>query len=409
MGCSNQPNIVESEEALEIEEVVYEPLTTEEKIEDFEYLYMILEENYPFFGVNKRLHGVDWLNNKDDYLEKVEATTSDLKYRFAIKSILSDLNNGHVEIINQYYYLKILNEFGDLGLQAWVDEINVDVAANRYDVDLTQIQKDEEDDIDSPVEVETSVTSTVVTEIIEEEKIAYMKIPTFDFMQMEVDHDIIENFMMQVNDYPYVILDIRGNSGGSEAYWMEMIVPYLISEPVSYKTYYMYRGGEFELDFLNYKAAENGEEQEGGLIPFKNVSDVFEEEYINNLPTELDTDFNYYIGSVRVFEPNEKSNFNGKVFLLVDRAVYSSSEAFAVFAKETDFATLVGEVTGGDGIGTNPLVVTLPNSGLVIRFPITMGLTSEGFCNEEHKTVPDVITDSSDAKNVVLEMIEESE
>lgn len=34
--------------------------STEEKLDDFEYLYGILEKNYPFFEVNKRLNDVDW-------------------------------------------------------------------------------------------------------------------------------------------------------------------------------------------------------------------------------------------------------------------------------------------------------------------------------------------------------------
>src|SRR5690554_1682467 len=45
-------------------------LTMEEKIEDFEYLYNLFKENYPFFEVNKRLNGIDWLSNKEHYIEK---------------------------------------------------------------------------------------------------------------------------------------------------------------------------------------------------------------------------------------------------------------------------------------------------------------------------------------------------
>lgn len=43
------------------------PLTLEEKLEDFEYAYNLIKENYPFLEVNKRLHGVDWLANKTSY------------------------------------------------------------------------------------------------------------------------------------------------------------------------------------------------------------------------------------------------------------------------------------------------------------------------------------------------------
>lgn len=40
------------------------PLTEEQKIEDFNYLYKTIEENYPFLETNKRLNNVDWLSKK---------------------------------------------------------------------------------------------------------------------------------------------------------------------------------------------------------------------------------------------------------------------------------------------------------------------------------------------------------
>ena len=52
-------------------------LTEKEKLDDFEYMYTILKENYPFFEVNKRLNGVDWLAKKDDYISRIKATPND--------------------------------------------------------------------------------------------------------------------------------------------------------------------------------------------------------------------------------------------------------------------------------------------------------------------------------------------
>jgi hypothetical protein len=54
------------------------------------------------------------------------------------------------------------------------------------------------------------------------------------------------------------------------------------------------------------------------------------------------------------------------------------------------FNTLVGETTGGDGIGDDPAICVLPNSGYIFRFTKEMGLTSDGTCNFEHKTEPDI-------------------
>lgn len=56
----------------------------------------------------------------------------------------------------------------------------------------------------------------------------------------------------------------------------------------------------------------------------------------------------------------------------------------------TGFATLVGERTGGDGMGDDPAICVLPNSGYLFRFTKEMGLTSDGTSNFEHKTEPDI-------------------
>jgi C-terminal processing protease CtpA/Prc len=87
-------------------------------------------------------------------------------------------------------------------------------------------------------------------------------------------------------------------------------------------------------------------------------------------------------------------DFTGKIYVLVDRANYSSAEKFCVFCKATEWATLIGEETGGDGIGFDPIFISLPNSGLLVRFPAGMGLNPSGRANEEYHTMPDIKTGS---------------
>lgn len=72
--------------------------------------------------------------------------------------------------------------------------------------------------------------------------------------------------------------------------------------------------------------------------------------------------------------------------MLVDDGVFSSSESFAAFCKGSGWATLVGSYTGGDGIGIDPVMVTLPNSGMVVRFPAILGLNPDWTANEEFHT-----------------------
>jgi C-terminal processing protease CtpA/Prc len=107
-------------------------------------------------------------------------------------------------------------------------------------------------------------------------------------------------------------------------------------------------------------------------------------------PDEIKSDFSAFLSSTREVSPENSVGFKGKIFLIVDDYVYSSAESFAVFAKATGLATIVGTRTGGDGIGIDPAICALPNSGLIISFPLEMGLNPDGTSNEETHTEPDI-------------------
>lgn len=92
--------------------------------------------------------------------------------------------------------------------------------------------------------------------------------------------------------------------------------------------------------------------------------------------------------------------------MLVDEGVYSASENFAAFCKNTGFATLVGEPTGGDGGIADPMLFTLPESGLVVRFSVFYGLNADGSGNEAAGTQPDyTVSEGDDALASCLSLI----
>ena len=87
----------------------------------------------------------------------------------------------------------------------------------------------------------------------------------------------------------------------------------------------------------------------------------------------------HFIADTVTVQPAKKHTaFSGKIWLLVDEGVYSSSEALAAFSKSTGFATLVGTQTGGDGLGMDPVFMVLPNSGLIVRYSALYGLNPDG-------------------------------
>lgn len=78
--------------------------------------------------------------------------------------------------------------------------------------------------------------------------------------------------------------------------------------------------------------------------------------------------------------------------------MYSSAEKLATFAKETNLAKLVGERTGGDGIGTDPIQIALANTGFIVIFSKEMGVTGKGSINELDRTKPHIEVDNPQIK-----------
>jgi len=75
------------------------PLTTEQKLEDFNYLYNSLKSGFPYFEVKKRQFGTDWLAMYDQFEAQISGTADDLEYYRALVNILNQLQNGHTNII----------------------------------------------------------------------------------------------------------------------------------------------------------------------------------------------------------------------------------------------------------------------------------------------------------------------
>ena len=85
--------------------------------------------------------------------------------------------------------------------------------------------------------------------------------------------------------------------------------------------------------------------------------------------------------------------------------VYSSSEAFAIFCKETGFATLVGQTTGGSSSGGG-ILYELPQSHILVSFDVEYCLNADGNCNMEIGTTPDI--ESNNPLETVLNLINKS-
>lgn len=363
-------------------------LTQEEKQEDFEHLYQVIIENYPFLEVNKRMHGVDWEANHQSYLQKIGAAETDIQFFEALQSILSDLNDGHAHMLNGENVYEFRKTYGNFLVEYpkdWrrmlFDNLNHDVACKRYGLEPLELGQD-----NSPQQeaVQQNPVSSAQVQDIVEDKVGCIHIPQMLTAHMrEKDEILIGNYLEEVKDYQALVIDIRGNGGGDSRYWQDFLVPRLIDRDHIGVTYSFYKDGTIAGMYPDFRLEHSHD------LVYGQIKDL-DLTMLPMLPPEVEETFTHYIKSPVTVKPIDDSiSFPGNIYLLVDGIVYSSAESFAVFAKDTGFAILIGDKTGGGGIGTDSWVEMLPNSGYIFRFPVEMGTSADGTVNQEHATTPD--------------------
>lgn len=365
-------------------------LTAEQRLSDFDLLCSSLDDAFPFWEEIKQA-GIDKQELYHSYRKNIASTETDMEFFMCMNSFLSEFGRtGHLSILNptlyQYYAAALSNDnIPPQSTANFMTAINNPVTPQTYDflVEYANSLK--------TTSTETDSYENLTTSIYDDGKTAYLKINSFMITTLEQDSAAITDFYEQIKDTSNLIIDIRGNSGGSDNYWSNLIVTPNAKETLSSERYFLFNKNGTT---WNYILNHIGQLRRASTLP---------EAYFS----KYDGLFSYYVTTQLVFE--EASNpYQGKIWVLVDDDVYSASENFAVFCKNTGFATLVGTPTGGDGGCMEPYFLTLPNSSLIIRFSAVYPINADGTGNEAYGTTPDiVISDDEDALEKCLSLIQE--
>lgn len=235
----------------------------------------------------------------------------------------------------------------------------------------------QEDETGDTILLDSGETGNLLYGIIEEGKTAYIKIRFFDMDYYEEDRKILTGLYEKYSGYENVIFDLTDNGGGGMPYFDDLIMAPNIDHTCTADTYQFVKNGSYNRKFMDFSE-------------YKSVSEVPE---LPRLNQEDLSGLDLFVADTYKVEPSgEKKALKGKLWMLVNENVYSSSEYAAMFTKATGFATLVGRTTGGDGIGSEPLPIVLKNSGLIVRYSPVYGTTPDGAGSEEFGTEPDILS-----------------
>lgn len=414
-------------------------LTKEQMLEDYDYLYWSIRENWPYVGVARRKAGAGLDASYKEGRMRLEAAGTDVDFYIEVSKLVDSMKGiGHLSVYDPYTVsseVRGYKQYQDSGqwpeelvwYRPWIaDWLSDPVVRNesawkellKASFSSAYDQTMEEFGID-----QGNAAENVHTEIIEEGKTAYLSIAAFDMDSYDEDKEILFDFYRQVADYDNLIIDITENGGGGMPYYMNLIVAPNTEKDLCWLNYVFVKDGEinrkynpdlhevfFSLDTPVDQIREqmlkswSGRQREAvePLLEHIGVPEKMNQEDLKEL--DLYAPDVMYIESL-----NGERMFQGKIWVLVSGNVYSSSESFASFCKTTGWAALVGTRTGGDGIGSDPLMIVLPNSGLVGRYAWIYGTVQDGTGSEEFGTEPDYISGPGEsALETCLRLIREN-
>lgn len=151
----------------------------------------------------------------------------------------------------------------------------------------------------------------------------------------------LDDILSKLTKLPYLIIDVRSNSGGNEAF-AKKFASRFINKPTPYEKVKIYNKKTSEFDILVTK----------------------------------------------IIEPNAKQiNYSGNIYVLSGPSVYSSNESFILMMKQIENAKVIGMNTyGGSG---NPVSHALSN-GVIINLPSWQAYSLDGKMIEGNGVEPDI-------------------
>jgi hypothetical protein len=246
----------------------------------------------------------------------------------------------------------------------------------------------------------------VHTEIIEADKIAYLRIDTLWHF---IPPNAMQDFFYEIRDYEHLIIDLRYTAGGDPMNFIRPIILPNISGDLRVSGFAFVAHGMYAAPYVAapLNMLDNVISARGQVLrPIEDVLNEFNLPEFNMADAER-LDYGLQIELFQRGDSNEPA-FGGRVWMLTGPDMYSGAQISAWVAKESGFATLVGSRTGGVYGGPRTLVA-LPHSGILFQMDLLYITDSRGRPLEAG-TIPHYFNrPGMDALETVLAMIAEGQ
>jgi len=184
------------------------------------------------------------------------------------------------------------------------------------------------------------------------------RIPDFSWNSKPIIDSLIRNNYDLISKTPILIIDLRGNSGGIDYSYLELL-PFLYTHP------YESKGVEWLASKGNIEHFENA--LESGKI-----RKGYEEDVINQIRIMKEHQNSFVsLDSIELIERDSVLEFPQKIGLIVNDFCASSCEQFILAGKNSSKTTVFGTNTLGVLDYSNSVPVSLPVENISLRYPMT--------------------------------------
>jgi len=179
-------------------------------------------------------------------------------------------------------------------------------------------------------------------------EVPVLELPNFSYGDADTYKQFVDRFFYKYQDSPYLIIDVRHNRGGS-GYWGFYLLDYLHETEYRIADRFTFRVSE---KMRNSRYALKA----GDRLKYAQTGD-----YVDAIDHRIRT-------------PHKSPNkFKGKTFLLISAKTFSAGAVFAAVFKANNMGLVLGQETSGRiQLCSDPISLTLPNSGLEVTIPLAI-------------------------------------
>lgn len=198
-----------------------------------------------------------------------------------------------------------------------------------------------------------SSKDSLITHYFDKQGIFYAKLPRMEEHLGDSINRRLGNIIHK-NKVNAVVIDIRGNGGGSD-YTYSKVLNKIVKDTLRSNLILGINWSPFTRNYFEYNRDSI---QKNSLFTFK-----------VNVPTLKEPEMFYIKMRNNFVVPDSvKYPFTGKIYILQDRFIYSASSSLASLAKNSEQLINIGETPDLlGGLQRSPFVLMLPNSKVIFR------------------------------------------